>query len=343
MAASPPSVSVPAALRASSPRHNPTAAAYPRRLSGSRLSDWSWGTSSFPLRHQGKKGEKNITKQNPAHSLWDTPTAPPPLPPTSLPGPSLPAHSGIKTTYCLSTIGVKDFLPSHGRRPGPTELQGGNLNSASALRCFLLCIVSYCQARWINDRQITPCDVRNLLAAQWMNCCPLNITASCNWLCCRQLHFPWMFCGRRQEEPALRKQSKAIQMVVVVVEMGIRLRGRACRQTGITSFPIQWDAGESVHLHSTDATPTPSMQSNLVDSVKRGTHLLPTPPPLLLQPPLFFLFLLRIDVEKVLWRALAMVAGSNNGSRLLPFEGVTILPGTALNNAPLATKAENVT
>lgn len=89
---------------------------------------------------------------------------PPPAPPS-------PAHSGIETTYCLSTIGVKDFLPSHRRLPGPTELQGGNLNSASALRClfffsfFLSYIMSDCQAGWINNRQITCCDVSALAAS----------------------------------------------------------------------------------------------------------------------------------------------------------------------------------
>lgn len=147
----------------------------PQRLrihGGSPAADWvteAEGRAHSPsvTRGGGMKEKKNTTKQNPAHCLWDTPTAPPPPPPTSLPGPSLPSHSGIKTTYCLSTIGVKDFLPSHGRRPGPTELQGGNLNSASALRCFLWCIVSDCQARWINDRKITPCDVSVLAGIFW--------------------------------------------------------------------------------------------------------------------------------------------------------------------------------
>lgn len=89
-------------------------------------------------------------------------------------------------------------------------------------------------------------------------------------------------------------------------------------------------------------SPHSPMQSNLVDSVTGGNSFIADSSTAITATPLF-LFLLRIDVEKVLWRALAMVAGSNNGSRLLPFEGVTILPATALNNAPLATKAENVT
>lgn len=142
----------------------------PRIHGGTPAADWV--TEAEGRAHSASTTrEKNTTKQNPAHCQWDTPTAPPPLPPTSLSGPSRPSHSGIKTTYCLSTIGVKDFLPSYGRRPGPTELQVGNIESENALRClFVFCIMRDCLARWINDRQITPCDVSVLAGIFWWHC-----------------------------------------------------------------------------------------------------------------------------------------------------------------------------
>lgn len=48
-----------------------------------------------------------------------------------------------------------------------------------------------------------------------------------------------MFCGvvEVHGEPALPEQSQAIKRVVVVV--WVRGGGRACRQTEMTSFPIQ--------------------------------------------------------------------------------------------------------
>lgn len=48
-----------------------------------------------------------------------------------------------------------------------------------------------------------------------------------------------------------------------------------------------------------------------------------------------------MDVKKVFWRPLAMVAEGNNGGSD-PFERVTILPARALNNAPLITKAHKM-
>lgn len=82
-----PSVSVSAALRASSARHNPTAATYPRRLSGGRLSDRCWGESSFPLRRRQKREKSKTKKTRPppmGHTHSTSSTAPLPL------GPSLP-------------------------------------------------------------------------------------------------------------------------------------------------------------------------------------------------------------------------------------------------------------
>lgn len=64
------------------------------------------------------------SKERGADSLTKSPPPPPPthpqqllpsshVPPLTLPPLSLPSHSGIKTTFCLSTIGVKHFLVSH--------------------------------------------------------------------------------------------------------------------------------------------------------------------------------------------------------------------------------------
>lgn len=64
------------------------------------------------------------------------------------------------------------------------------------------------------------------------------------------------------------------------------------------------------------------MQSNLVDSLRGSLFIADSSAGIIVTSPFFLKK--RMDVEKVFWRPLAMVAGSNNG-RGYPFEGVTIL------------------
>lgn len=112
-----PSAFVSAVLRASwFSCHNPSGRVF---HGGSSVTEWQKPRDELiPL----------AKKQNTTHPTH--PTHPQPLLhclPCPSPEPSLPSHSGIKTTFCLATIGVKHFLVSHGQLPESTKLQGGTL------------------------------------------------------------------------------------------------------------------------------------------------------------------------------------------------------------------------
>lgn len=111
------------------------------------------------LSDRTESGAHSLTKITPHPS--DTPTAPPP---TSLPWPSLLSHSGIKTTFCLSTKGVKHFLVSHEQSPEPTKFW---LDFKKHNNQYSAMTISFRTRWWPNTRS---CDVTQ----SWHYGCTFN-------------------------------------------------------------------------------------------------------------------------------------------------------------------------